>query len=271
MTSADGPSSAPGPPAPHQAGVSPEGLETAVERLGQARRVLVAVDFDGVLAEIVEDRSAARPLRASADALERLGVAAGTQVALISGRDLDDLTALARPTAAMAVVASHGAEVAGVELRLDAAQERLREEVIARFEAVRSRHPGTEVEVKPIGAALHTRKAARDVALSATAAALLGPARLPGAHPVVGKEVVEIRVSSRTKGDALTALRNEFRPDATMYIGDDVTDEDAFAVLGDHDVGIKVGPGPTLAAYRLPDPQAVARLLTGLADTRAPG
>lgn len=250
-------------------GEAPEALEAAVDRFGQARTILVAVDFDGVLAEIVEDRSAARALPASADALERLSAAAGTQVALVSGRDLADLTALARPTEAMAVVASHGAEVAGVRLRLDAAQERLRDEVVAGFEAVRARHPGTEVEVKPTGAALHTRKAARDVALSATSAALLGPARLPGVHPVVGKEVVEIRVSSRTKGDALTALRVRFRPDATMYVGDDVTDEDAFAVLGEHDVSIKVGPGPTRAAYRLADPQAVARLLTGLADTRA--
>ncbi|MGV1007975.1 MAG: trehalose-phosphatase [Dermatophilaceae bacterium] len=246
---------------------SPQGA--ALDRLADAAVLLVAVDFDGVLSEIVPDRSAARPLPASVRALKRLSSAAGTTVALVSGRTLSDLRALAQPTDAMLVVASHGAEVAGVQLGLDPAQVHLREEVIAAMRTVHAQCPGTDLEVKPIGAALHTRMAERDVALRATAAALLGPARLPGAHPIVGKEVVEIRVTTATKGDALTALQQQVRPDATVYIGDDVTDEDAFAVLGEGDVAIKVGPGPTAAHYRLPDPQAVARLLTDLADSRA--
>ncbi|MGB8384382.1 MAG: trehalose-phosphatase [Dermatophilaceae bacterium] len=249
----------------------PAPLQAAIDGFGRTEDVLVAVDFDGVLSEIVEQRSAARPLPASTRALERLSTAPGTRVALVSGRTLQDLVARAQPTAAMAVIASHGAETAGVDLRLNAAQVRLRDEVVTAMQTIWSRCPGTDLEVKPIGAALHTRLAERDVALHATATALLGPARLPGAHPVVGKEVVEIRVTSLTKGDAVTALQDQLHPDATLYIGDDVTDEDAFAVLGPGDVGIKVGPGPTAAQYRLPDPQSVARLLTDLADTRSTG
>jgi len=245
-------------------------LHSAVNRFAEAGRVLVAVDFDGVLAEIVGRRSAARPLPASIRALERLSVAHGTHVAIVSGRQLADLTALAQPSPAMTVVASHGAEVAGTGLRLSPAEVALRDEVTAALQAISSRHPGTELEAKPAAAALHTRLAERDVALSATAAALLGPALLPGAHPIVGKEVVEIRIVDRTKGDALNALREQLTPDAILYIGDDVTDEDAFAVLGPADVGIKVGTGPTLAAYRVADPRAVATVLTNLADVRAP-
>lgn len=245
-------------------------LEAAISRLGRVRRVLVAVDFDGVLAEIVLQREAARPLPASIRALERLSVADRTHVAIVSGRELADLMALANPSAAMTVVASHGAEVAGVDLRLSPGQVTLRHEVIVALEAISSRHPGTVVETKPTAAVLHTRLAERDVALSATAAALLGPALLPGAHPIAGKEVVEIRVVDRTKGDALAALGDQLRPDAILYVGDDVTDEDAFAVLGPDDVGVKVGPGATLAGYQVKDPRAVARVLTSLADARAP-
>lgn len=244
------------------------GLDAALERFAKAATVLVAVDFDGVLSEIVEERGAARPVPASAEALERLSLADGTHVALVSGRTLKDLLALARPTAGMVVIASHGAEVAGLDLRLDAAQVRLREHVIADLEAIRERFPGTDVEVKPVGAVLHTRLAERDVALPATGAALLGPAQLPGAHAMVGKEMVEILVTTRTKGDAVTSLRDQFRPDATLYIGDDVTDEDAFVALSPGDVGVKVGPGPSAAQHRVADPQAVARLLTGLAEAR---
>jgi trehalose 6-phosphate phosphatase len=248
-----------------------QALDAALQQFGKAERVLIAVDFDGVLAEIVEERGAARPLPASAAALERLSLADGTHVALVSGRTLEDLLAMARPTASMAVIASHGAEVAGVELRLDAAQSRLLERVIADVEAICARFPGTDVEVKPVGAVLHTRLAERSVALQATGAALLGPAQHPGAHAVVGKEMVEILVTTRTKGDAVTFLQGQCHPHATLYIGDDVTDEDAFAALGPDDVGIKVGPGSTAAQYRVADPQAVACVLTGLADIRDPG
>jgi trehalose 6-phosphate phosphatase len=46
-----------------------------------------------------------------------------------------------------------------------------------------------------------------------------------------------------------------------LYVGDDVTDEDAFAALRPDDVGVKVGAGQTLARYRVADPAAVRDLL----------
>ena len=117
----------------------PAPLPSALERFGRAAVVLVAVDFDGVVSEIVDERSAARPLPASARALERLSTAKSTRVALVSGRTLADLVARAQPTAAMVVVASHGAEVAGVDLRLDDTQVRLRDQVIAAMRTIQSR------------------------------------------------------------------------------------------------------------------------------------
>jgi trehalose 6-phosphate phosphatase len=95
-------------------------------------------------------------------------------------------------------------------------------------------------------------------------------------HLTLGKEVVELAVVDVTKGVALTLLRDRlglpFGTGGVLYIGDDVTDERAFAVLDDDsgDVTIKVGPGETLARHRLEGPEDVAITLEYLAARLGP-
>jgi trehalose 6-phosphate phosphatase len=87
--------------------------------------------------------------------------------------------------------------------------------------------------------------------------------------------VVELRPSGIDKGAAIAEFMREepFRGRIPVFVGDDATDEDAFAVvdaLGGHSV--KVGPGRTRARWRLDDTDAVrgwlARALTDDADRR---
>jgi len=59
------------------------------------------------------------------------------------------------------------------------------------------------------------------------------------------------------KGAAIAGLRLGWGADAVVFFGDDTTDEDVFATLGEGDVGVKVGDGPTLAGYRVSDPAEV--------------
>ena len=73
--------------------------------------------------------------------------------------------------------------------------------------------------------------------------------------------VIELSLVDTDKGAALTRIRQQIGAEGTLFIGDDLTDEDAFAVLGGPDVGVKVGPGPTTAGFRVPDTDSVARLL----------
>jgi trehalose-phosphatase len=129
------------------------------------------------------------------------------------------------------------------------------------------------LEHKPTAAVLHTRRADRPIAAAATRAALEGPARWEGVHPIAGKEVVELAVTDVTKGSALRLLRARTGPASggVLYIGDDVTDERAFAVLDDDagDVTVKVGEGDTAARHRIADPPAVARLLQAIVALRS--
>ena len=81
-----------------------------------------------------------------------------------------------------------------------------------------------------------------------------------------GKDVVEMSVLRASKGEALTALRDELGAPVVLYAGDDVTDEHAFEALHDDDVTIKVGDGTTVARYRVDGPDELVAALAALAD-----
>lgn len=75
-----------------------------------------------------------------------------------------------------------------------------------------------------------------------------------------GKKVVELRPDGLTKGTAVRRIADQHPDHVPVYLGDDVTDEDAFAALQDMDrnaVSVKVGPGDTRADARLDGPDAV--------------
>ncbi len=251
----------------------PDGLVEALRRFVDIdAMVLVALDFDGVLAPIVSVPSAARMPAPTREALRKLVSTPRIRVALVSGRALADLTTIARPPAGITLVGSHGAELLGAPPILGETEAELLGEVIEAVQAVVSGHPGTTCEVKPAGVVLHTRNAERAVAASATAAILNGPARLAGIRTTTGKEVVEMSVLDVDKGLALHRLRADLGAGGILYVGDDVTDEHAFAALDDDeaDVTIKVGDGPTGARWRIDSPAQLPALLDAIASAADP-
>jgi trehalose 6-phosphate synthase/phosphatase len=252
----------------------PLGLVTALEGFAMRPSLLIALDFDGVLAPIVAVPEEARALPQSREHLASLVGLPGVRLALVSGRTLADLRRVASPPPGTLLVGSHGAEISDPALGsqsqtpLDDEASALLERIVVELERISSVHEGSNVEVKPTGAVLHTRRAERDVAAKATQEALDGPASWPGVTLTHGKEVVELSVVSTTKGTALRQLRELTGADAVLYAGDDVTDERAFAVLdGDAgDVSVRVGTGETVADHRLGSPDEVSAMLGLLVD-----
>ena len=266
----------------------PSAVASLVERLGRPGSegpVLVATDFDGVLAPLVDDPSASRPTGSGAAALVRLARLPHDRVrlALVSGRNLETLAQLAHAPSGTILVGSHGAERG--EIRQDPSddtstrlpdlerapfaltpeQASLLAEVTAGLEAAASGVEGAWVEHKPSAAVLHTRVAEETAADTASLAAASLGERL-GAHVMRGKDVVEVAVVETSKGQALLTLRAELDAQVVFYMGDDVTDERAFAVLGPDDLTVKVGSGETAARLRVADTDEAAELLTVLAD-----
>ncbi len=238
-----------------------------------ARPLLVALDFDGTLAPLQDDPSASRILPAGVGVLADLAALDGVVLALVSGRAMGDLHALAQVPTGTYLVGSHGAERARVtQFGLDRDVVELTHEQADRLAALGARaaavargRDGVWVETKPTAVVVHTRLAEPDVAGPAEGEALALGTEL-GVGTLHGKDVVELTVLPADKGTALQALRRELGAPVVLYAGDDVTDEHAFAALDPQDVTVKVGPGETVAGLRVDDPAAVVDALALLVD-----
>ena len=226
------------------------------------------LDFDGTLAGIADHpesvRVDARALSTIARACEKLGGA----LAIVTGRDLATLDAFLSPHA----FAASG--VHGFEMRAGDGQIERRSANLDALDRVKQdlsdyadQHEGLLLETKPASIALHYRQRpelGRDCQ-QAVREALEGE---DGLRVMQGKMVVEIKAHQGDKGQAIAAFmdRPPFRGRVPVFIGDDVTDEAAFAAVNAQGgVSIKVGAGDTCAAYRLEDPDAVHDWLAAFA------
>ena len=252
--------------------LTPE-LRAAIRQIAATEHLLVAMDFDGTMAPIVGHADDARPLPRSAAAFAGLAVLPRTTTALISGRALASLRAVASPPVNTLLIGSHGAEAwlgpGSTGLTLDPEQKALLAEVRAVLADIVKEAPGTMLEDKPAGVVLHTRLAPDDVADDAVAAARSLLQDRKGVFLKDGKRVLETSVVNASKGEGVTFLRQITGATGVLFAGDDTTDEDALARLEPGDVGVKVGLDFTQAQYRVEAPVHVAELLEVLLQERS--
>src|SRR6056300_604221 len=246
-------------------------LREVLVAFASQEKILIALDFDGTLAPLVDDPEASRMIAPARQALEKLTALSGVSVAIVTGRAIDSVKRVAAPLKEWFLVGSHGIEVLSpgdvtsyetpwlVPVGLTEA-----------FESVVKAHPGTRLEHKPFGLALHTRGVKQPVAQAAESAAHQVCDAWGGDLVVrTGHGIVECSIQEATKGDGIDEIRRGLRPSAVLFAGDDRTDEDGFAVLRAQDVAIRVGGGETIAPYRLADATAVAEALWLIHDQRA--
>lgn len=246
-------------------------LPNALDSYGQligvigGRRLAVFLDYDGTLSEIVSEPDSATLVDGAAKALERL--AAQCPVAILSGRDLADIRSrVGLP--GIWYAGSHGFELtapdgshhqnedaaAAVPL-LESAAAHLREEV--------GHIAGVYVEHKRFSVAVHYRNvAAEHVGDIVAATRSLG--QHTGLRVTGGRKLVELRPDiDWDKGTTLSWIRERMgQPVLPLYIGDDLTDEDAFDAVRADGIGMIVrhgedGDRPTAASYSLECPLQV--------------
>ncbi|MGH3532876.1 MAG: trehalose-phosphatase [Mycobacterium sp.] len=261
----------------------PDGL--AALDVVTARHPAVFFDFDGTLSDIVDDPDSARLSEGAAAALTSL--TSQCPVAVLSGRDLADVRQrIGLP--GIWYAGSHGFELTGPDGAHHqnaeaAASIPVLERAAAELADQLGHIPGVMVEHKRFGVAVHYRNAARDRVGEVTAAVRSAGQRT--ALPVTtGREVVELRPNvGWDKGKTLRWVLDHIRdtgpgPLLPIYLGDDITDEDAFDAVHDDGIGIVVrhsddGDRATAARFALDNPERVCefteRLARQLGGTRA--
>lgn len=224
------------------------------------------LDFDGTLVDI-----AARPeqvvvtpaLLAALDALQRR---LGGRLALVSGRPVAEIDALLAPLL-LPAAGVHGMERRGADGILHKLPVPSFASVRASAQALAARHPGLWVEEKHGALALHYRQAPE---LQAECSTALGEAVRgdPELRLMEGKMIIEVKPASVGKGTAIRDFLAEapFAGHRAVFAGDDTTDEAGFDyVQSIGGAGIKVGPGTSVAQYRIPSAEALRTLLAQVA------
>jgi len=266
--------------------VTPEGAAALAAIAGDPGRALIALDFDGTLAPIVSEPSAARPQPGALSALRRLATAVGT-LAIVTGRPAPVAVELGgfAGIPGLIVIGHHGWERwEDSELtspppppEVARARERLPEAL-----AEAGAPDGTWVEDKSHALVVHTRRTADpDAALALLAEPLAAFADQTGLDSKPGRLVIELRARGVDKGTAITTLAAERDPAAVLFAGDDLGDIPAFeavhALRDTGRAGVAVcsasGEVTALAAYAdlvVDGPAGITALLVRLADAVQP-
>jgi trehalose-phosphatase len=243
-----------------------DAVELAQSVAAAPRPILIGLDLDGVLSPLVDHADDARLLDGVAEAIEQLDTK-DVAVSVVSGRALTSMRTFGLPSH-VHLIGSHGIEVANTPMLPLTDEEHTRLSTLRMLaqEAAAMAGPGAWVETKFASVAIHVRTANPDTSHRALANLKQQTTAVDGASCKPGSNVLELFARHTSKGAAVVQLRQTINANTVVFIGDDVTDEEAFAVLRGNDISIKVGTAPTIAQHRLSDPHAVLRWLTALAS-----
>ena len=216
------------------------------QRLRSAPRSVLMLDYDGTLAPFHIDRFAATPYPGVEDRLATLSALSRVRLVLVSGRSARELRDLLPPGIKAEIWGSHGREQLKTDetyqlFALDPVQQAALEQLGLEMSALGF---SEALEVKPASLAIHWRSfdAATQDRVCSLVQSIYARLRDTGGMQLLPFDGgLEMRSADRTKGTAVKEiLLQELPALPAAYLGDDLTDEDAFAAMGSEGYSILV-------------------------------
>lgn len=238
---------------------------------------LLMLDYDGTLAPFVTDRMEASPYPGVKECLQALMKNRQIRVVIVSGRCLSDLEQLLKGISHVELWGSHGLErkLASGQLVTSDIDPQVEQGLRLGKQVCLAHTKQENCEAKPYAVAMHWRgtepSERRYVAPVKQQWEELCKQYALEIHPFDGG--LELRPKGRNKGDVVKQLLSEIsHSDAVIYLGDDQTDEEAFAVLGDRGLKVLVRKQqrPTLADVHLVPPEELLSFLRQCGGTNDP-
>lgn len=231
------------------------------QKLAACRRAVIFFDYDGTLAPIVPDRDNARPYPGVREALDRLLAIKHCRTVLVSGRKVEEIPSLLQSRLPFEAWGSHGCEHLRVNGQLD------------RISISDKAREGLQLAAEKVLGLLGDHAVERKLNSVAAHVSSINPELMPQYlmeieelwEPVADEfelelldfhEGLEMRVPGINKSRVVTSVLSEEPQDAvTAYLGDDLTDEDAFRALGENSHTILIGreDRPSAAKWLLPE------------------
>jgi trehalose 6-phosphate phosphatase len=223
-------------------------LSEFMKQLSAAPASVLLLDYDGTLAPFHTDRHRAYPYPRVVPLLENILKCAKSRVIIITGRPIAEMGPLLNPLHNIEIWGSHGLEY----LLADGTYRQI--EIAPETAAVLSQAGSWltiagmahRTEIKPGGIAVHWRglpDAEVEKVQSCAQKSLTGFAEQPGLKLLKFEAGLELRVAHPNKGDAITSILSGSDHKAQIaFLGDDLTDEDAFRVLNSHGLTVLVRP-----------------------------
>jgi trehalose-phosphatase len=249
-------------------------FELIEPRIASASHIALFLDFDGTISNIVPIPQDAHLARGIRNTLESLAGRDDFTITIISGRALADIRDRIELNNVI-YAGNHGLEIESEEIRFrEPVAEALRRELrclALQLKLALSDTDGLEIEDKGLTLSVHFRRVTEHLQDWIRNVTFSTVGRYRSFSCREGKMVLE--VSPRVdwhKGRAVKWIARQILPPSSLaiYIGDDVTDEDAFEVISEG-ITIRVGGfSDTAAKYSLPDVATVGLFLEWLNHTK---
>ena len=253
----------------HAARLTHKRKEKLIDNYLESNKRLFLLDYDGTLSPFVDKPSEAKPDVELLEMLKRLNENPKNTIVIVSGRDrkiLDEWFSSIN----LDMIAEHGVWLKKNESKwqmIEPLRNDWKEEILPILEVYEDRTPGAFIEEKDFSLVWHYRRVDPNLALIRAGelkAALLDLLTNRDVAVFEGSKVIEIKNVGINKGKAASNWISDYSWDFVLSIGDDLTDEDVFAVIPEFGYSIKVGMGASRAKFSLNSFSEVRSLLNEL-------